>query len=83
MSETAIACLMKAPEEINPLLEILWQIEQYERQGNLLMEPSEIGLEDFTEAVTISKEYSLSMSRTLDMLKRAKPIAAPGIIRGF
>jgi len=83
MSETAIACLIAVPEEINPLLEILWKIEQNERQGQPIIEPSEIGLEDFSEAVTISKEHSLSMSRTLDRLKRAKPIAAPGIIRGF
>ena len=41
MSETAIATLMKVPEEINPLLEILWEIEQYQQQGSQL-----IGLED-------------------------------------
>ena len=38
MSETAIASLMKAPEEINPLLEILWEIEKYQQQGTQLIE---------------------------------------------
>jgi hypothetical protein len=81
--QTAIAHLITAPEEINPLLEILWQIDQQERQGQQLIEPSDIELESLTEAVNISKAQTMSMSRSLDMLKRASPIAAPGIIRGF
>lgn len=83
MSETAIATLIKAPEEINPLLEILWEIEQYRQQGSQLIELSEIGLEDFSEATTQSQKQSLSIQRTLDNLKRASPIAAPMTIRGF
>ena len=83
MSETAIATLMKAPEEINPLLEILWEIEQYQQRGSQLIELSEIGLEDFSEATAQSQEHSLSIQRTLGNLKRASPIAAPMTIRGF
>jgi hypothetical protein len=81
--QTAIAYLITAPEEINPLLEILWQIEQQERQGQQLIEPSDIELESLTESVDISRTQTMSMSRSLDILKRASPIAAPGIIRGF
>jgi hypothetical protein len=83
MSETAIASLMKVPEEINPLLEILWEIEQYQQQGSQLIELSEIGIEDFSEVTAQSQEHSLSIQRTLDNLKRASPIAAPMTIRGF
>jgi len=83
MSETAIATLMNAPEEINPLLEILWEIEQYQQQGTQLIELSEIGLEDFTEATTKAQKHSLSIQRTIDSLKKASPIAAPMSIRGF
>jgi hypothetical protein len=83
MSETAIASLMKVPEEINPLLEILWEIEQYQQQGSQLIELSAIGIEDFSEATTQSQTQSLSIQRTLDNLKRASPIVAPMTIRGF
>jgi len=83
MSRTAIASLIAADESINPLLEILWEIEQQEQHGHQLIELDEIGLEDFTEAMNISKQASLSMQRSLDNLKRASPIAAPMTIRGF
>ncbi len=83
MSETAIATLINAPEEINPLLEILWQIEQYQQQGSQLIELSEIGLEDFSEATAQSQKHSQSIQRTIDSLKKANPIAAPMMIRGF
>jgi hypothetical protein len=83
MSETAIASLIEAPEEINPLLEILWQIEQYQQQGSQLIELSEIGLEDFSEATAQSQKHSQSIQRTIDSLKKANPIAAPMPIRGF
>jgi hypothetical protein len=43
MSETAIASLIAASEDINPLLEILWKIEQYQQQGNPLIELTAIG----------------------------------------
>ncbi|NUN66932.1 hypothetical protein HCU40_19770 (plasmid) [Pseudanabaena biceps] len=74
---------MKAPEEINPLLEILWEIEQYQQQGSQLIELSEIGLEDYTEATKKSQKQSQSIQRTIDSLKKASPIAAPMTIRGF
>jgi hypothetical protein len=83
MSEKVIANLMKAPEEINPLLEILWEIEQYQQQGDQLIELSEIGLEDYTEATKKSQKQSQSIQRTIDSLKKASPIAAPMTIRGF
>ncbi|ELS30805.1 MULTISPECIES: hypothetical protein [Pseudanabaena] len=83
MSETAIATLIVAPEETNPLLEILWEIEQYQQEGNPLIELTAIGLEDFSEATAQSQEHSLSIQRTLDSLKKASPIAAPMTIRGF
>ncbi|MCA6575707.1 MAG: hypothetical protein IM535_16420 [Pseudanabaena sp. M38BS1SP1A06MG] len=83
MSETAIASLIAAPEETNPLLEILWKIEQYQQQGNPLIELIAIGLEDFSEVTAQSQKQSLSIQRTLDSLKRASPIAAPMTIRGF
>jgi hypothetical protein len=83
MSETAIASLITAPEETNPLLEILWEIEQYQQEGNPLIELSEIGLEDLSEVTAQSQKQSLSIQRTLDSLKRANPIAAPITIRGF
>ncbi|MEI6063766.1 MAG: hypothetical protein WCQ26_04180, partial [Pseudanabaena sp. ELA748] len=83
MNETAISSLMKAPEEINPLLEILWEIEQYEEQGQQLIEIGEIELENFTEATIVSKQNSCLLQRSLDNLKKAHPIAAPAVIRGF
>ncbi len=83
MNGSAIASLMKAPEEINPLLEILWEIEQYQQQGSQLIELSEIGLEEFTEASAQTQKHSLSIHRTLDNLKKDSPIAAPMPIRGF
>lgn len=83
MSETAIASLIAAPEDSNPLLEILWEIEQYQQQGNPLIELTAIGIEDFSEVTAQSQKQSLSIQRTLDSLKRASPIAAPMTIRGF
>ena len=83
MSETAIATLITAPEETNPLLEILWKIEQYQQQGNPLTDLTAIGLEDLREATAQTQKQSLSIQRTLDSLKRASPIAAPMTIRGF
>jgi hypothetical protein len=83
MSETAIAYLITAPEETNPLLEILWKIEQYQQQGNPLIDLTALGLEDLSEVTTQSQKQSLSIQRTLDSLKRASPIAAPMTIRGF
>lgn len=83
MSETAIACLITAPEEISPLLETIWEIKQYEQQGSQLIELSEIGLEDFTEASTAMQKQSQSIQRTLENLKKAKAIAAPMTILGF
>ena len=83
MSETAIASLIAAPAETNPLLEILWQIEQYQQQGNLLTDLTAIGIEDLSEATAQTQKQSLSIQRTLDSLKRASPIAAPMTIRGF
>jgi hypothetical protein len=80
MSETAIAYLVKAPEEINRLLEILWEIEQYQQQGYQLIELSEIGLDDCDEATAQIQEDSRSIQKTLDSLKRASPIAAPIVI---
>lgn len=77
MSETAIACLITAPEEINRLLEILWEIEQYQQQGYQLIELSEIGLEDCDEATAQIQQQSRAIQKTLDSLKRASPIAAP------
>jgi hypothetical protein len=83
MSETAIASLITAPEEISPLLETIWEIKQYEQQGSQLIELSEIGLEDFTEASTAMQKQSQSIQRTTDNLKKAKAIAAPMTILGF
>ena len=83
MSNTAIATLITAPEETNPLLEILWEIEQYQQQGTQLIELSEIVLEEYTEATKKSQKQSLSIQRTLDSLQRASPISAPMTIRGF
>ena len=83
MSETAITALMKAPEEINPLLEILWEIEQQQRQGIQLIELSEIGVEDCSEATQKLQKQNLSIQRTIDSLKKSSPIAAPITIRGF
>lgn len=77
MSETAIACLITAPEEINRLLEILWEIEQYQQQGYQLIELSEIGLDDCDEATAEIQKHSRVIQKTLDSLKRASPIAAP------
>ncbi|BBC26600.1 hypothetical protein [Pseudanabaena sp. ABRG5-3] len=83
MSEQAIAHLITAPEEINPLLEILWKIEQYQQQGNPLIELSTIGIEDLSEVIAQSQTQSQYIQRTLDSLKRTSPIAAPMTIRGF
>ena len=83
MSQTAIAYLIAAPEDTNPLLEILWEIEQYQQEGNPLIELTAIGLEDLSEVTAQSQKQSQSIQRTLDSLKRANPIAAPMTIRGF
>jgi hypothetical protein len=83
MSETAIASLITAPEEINPLLEILWEVEKYQQQGHQLIELTAIGVEDFSEATDKSQKQNLAIQRTLDSLKKASPIAAPMTIRGF
>ncbi|MBD2179466.1 hypothetical protein H6F42_21370 [Pseudanabaena sp. FACHB-1998] len=83
MNDTAIASLITAPEEISPLLEILWEIEQYEAQGHHLIELSDIGLEDFEEVSKKLHKQSLCNQRTMDSLKKANPIAAPMTIRGF
>jgi len=83
MSETTIASLIAAPEDSNPLLEILWEIEQYQQQGNPLIELTAIGIENLSEITAQSQKHSLSIQRTLDSLKRASPIAAPMTIRGF
>ena len=83
MSELVLTSLITASEFINPLLEILWEIEQHERQGQQLIEIGEIELENFTEATTVSKQNSCLLQRSLDNLKKAHPIAAPVAIRGF
>lgn len=83
MNETAIATLIAAPEDINPLLEILWEIEQYQQQGNPFIELTAIGLEDLSEVTAQSQKHSQSIQRTIDSLKKANPIAAPMPIRGF
>ena len=77
MSGTAIAYLIKAPEEINRLLEILWEIEQYQQQGYQLIELSEIDLENCDEATAEIQQQTRAIQKTLDSLKRASPIAAP------
>lgn len=77
MSETAIACLINAPAETNPLLEILWEIEQYQQQGYQPIELSEMGLDDCGEATAQIQKHSRAIEKTLDSLKRASPIAAP------
>ncbi|MFN5815303.1 MAG: hypothetical protein ACK47D_04295, partial [Pseudanabaena sp.] len=64
MSETAIASLIAASEDINPLLEILWKIEQYQQQGNPLIELTAIGREDFSEVTAQSQKQNLSIQRT-------------------
>ncbi|MFN5835514.1 MAG: hypothetical protein ACK47J_02040, partial [Pseudanabaena sp.] len=61
MSETAIASLIAASEDINPLLEILWKIEQYQQQGNPLIELTAIGREDFSEVTAQSQKQNLSI----------------------
>ena len=83
MSELVLTSLITASEFINPLLEILWEIEQHEQQGQQLIEIDEIELENFTEATIVSKQNSCSVQRSLDNLKKAHPIAAPAAIRGF
>ena len=83
MTELVLTSLITANEFINPLLEILWEIEQYEQQGQQLIEIDEIELENFTEATTVSKQNSCLLQRSLDNLKKAHPIAAPAVIRGF
>jgi hypothetical protein len=54
MSELVLTSLITASEFINPLLEILWEIEQHEQQGQQLIEIGEIELENFTEATILS-----------------------------
>jgi hypothetical protein len=83
MSELVLTSLITASEFINPLLEILWEIERHERQGQELIEIGEIELENFTEATTVSKQNSCLLQRSLDNLKKVHPIAAPAVIRGF
>jgi hypothetical protein len=83
MSELVLTSLITASESINPLLEILWEIEQYEHQGQQLIEIGEIELENFTEATILSRQNSCLLQRSLDNLKKAHPIAAPAVIRGF
>jgi len=73
MSETAISALMKAPEEINPLLEILWEIEQYQRQGIQLIELSEIGVEDCSEATAKTPKTKPIHPKDNRQLKKSKP----------
>jgi hypothetical protein len=58
MSELVLTSLITANEFINPLLEILWEIEQHERQGQQLIEIGEIELENFTEATILSRQNS-------------------------
>ncbi|MDX2256531.1 MAG: hypothetical protein NW214_13535 [Pseudanabaenaceae cyanobacterium bins.39] len=81
MSEIAIASLITAPESTNPLLEILWEIEQGQ-QSNPLIDLA-IEQENLSEVTEQSQKQNLVMQRTLDQLKRANPIAAPMAIRGF
>lgn len=81
MSETAIASLINVPEDTNPLLEILWEIEQGQQTNPLIdlaIEP-----ENLSEVTTQAQKQNLAMQRTLDQLKRANPITAPMAIRGF
>jgi hypothetical protein len=80
MSELVLTSLITANEFINPLL---WEIEQHERQGQQLIEIGEIELENFTEATILSRQNSCLLQRSLDNLKKAHPIAAPAVIRGF
>ena len=58
MSELVLTSLITANEFINPLLEILWEIEQHEQQGQQLIEIGEIELENFTEATILSRQNS-------------------------
>lgn len=81
MTELVLTSLITASEFINPLLEILWEIEQHEQQGQQLIEIGEI--ENFTEATIVSKQNSCLLQRSLDNLKKAHPIVAPAVIRGF
>ena len=81
MTELVLTSLITASEFINPLLEILWEIEQHEQQGQQLIEIGEI--ENFTEATIVSKQNSYLLQRSLDNLKKAHPIVAPAVIRGF
>jgi hypothetical protein len=83
MSELVLTSLITASEFINTLLEILWEIEQHERQGQQLIEIGEIELENFTEATSVSNQNSCLLQRSLDNLIKAHPIAAPAVIRGF
>jgi len=83
MTELVLTSLITANEFINPLLEILWEIEQHEKQGQQLIEIGEIELENFTDAIIVSKQNSCLLQRSLDNLKKAHPIAAPVAIRGF
>ena len=68
MSELVLTSLITASEFINPLLEILWEIEQHERLGQKLIEIGEIELENFTEATIVSKQNSCLLQRSLDIL---------------
>jgi hypothetical protein len=53
------------------------------KQGQQLIEIDEIELENFTEATIVSKQNSCLLQRSLDNLKKAHPIVAPAVIRGF
>jgi len=83
MSETAIGSLIAAPEKINPLLEILWEIKKLEEQGDRFIDPSEMGIENFEEAITISNEDTSLIEQTIRLLKKSSPIPSPCLIRGF
>jgi hypothetical protein len=83
MSKLVLTSLITASEFINPLLEILWEIEQHEQKGQQLIEIGEIELENFTEATTVSNQNSCLLQRSLDNLIKAHPIASPAVIRGF
>jgi|GEM_PF-830958 hypothetical protein len=83
MSETAIGNLIAAPEKINPLLEILWDIEKLEELGDHLIEQSGVCIEDLKATIEASNEDTSLMERTIRILKNASPIPSPCLIRGF
>jgi hypothetical protein len=83
MTEAVLDSLILASESVNPLLEILWKIDLYERQGCQLIDLKVLELEDFAEATVDSQKRSSSIVRSLHILKRANPIASPTAIRGF